>query len=179
MSERKKILVMGNGERGQANVLMAVTHELLLRPEFEVHVASFYDLKTRFNDEVSKTNSSHATFHTLPSPGMVEALWRNRGEDMNLVMHAPSLEGCLESYEKIPNICVSWNQDEYLSVYHFIKDLLKTLDPAVVVIDPLFSQGIDACEVMKREYLILTPVSLQHTIKQAQGKSAMFLKYPS
>jgi len=179
MSQSKKILLMGNSERGQANVMLAVINELLLDPEFDVHVASFQDLRSRFNEEVSKINSEHATFHTFPAPSMIECMGRCGDGNLSTAMHAPSFKGALAAYDIAPEVCVCWTEEEYLSVYTYSTQLIATLEPAVVVIDPFFSQGIDACQTLKRDYFILTPLSLQQTLTSIQPKTSIFCKYPA
>lgn len=94
-------------------------------------------------------------------------------------MHAPSVSGLVAACARIPDVCLSWNEEEYLRVYNFTKDLISTLDPAVVAIDPILSQGIDACQTLKREYFILSPVSLQQHVMGVQPKAAVFWKFPA
>lgn len=170
---------MANSERGQANVLMAVIHELLLRPEFDLHVASFKELKPRFADEVAKTNATHATFHTFPAPSMLVCMQRVGDGEMGSLMHAPSAGGVIAGFARIPDVCVSWNEEEYLRVYNYTQELISTLDPAVVAIDPCLSQGIDACQTLKREYFILSPLSLQQHVIGVQPQAAVFWKFPA
>ncbi|MCJ1249913.1 hypothetical protein MMC30_007139 [Trapelia coarctata] len=179
MDERKKILLMSNSERGQANVMLAVFHELLLHPEFDVHVASFQDLKARFTEEASKTSAEHATFHTFPAPSMIECVQRSGSGDLSMAMHAPTVKGALAALDIAPEICLSWTEEEYLSLYNFSTQLITTLNPAVVVLDPLLSQGIDACQFLQWEYFILTPLSLQQTLTTIQPKASIFCKYPA
>jgi hypothetical protein len=99
--------------------------------------------------------------------------------EMDSLMHAPSVSGLLAGCARIPEVCLSWNEEEYLRVYSFIKVLISTLDPAVVAVDPILSQGIDACESLEREYLILSPVSLQQHVIGVQPKAAVLWKFPA
>ena len=180
MSQRKRVLLMTNSERGQANVMLAATHELLLHPELDVHVASFQDLESRFNEVVSTTTTSeHATFHAFPAPSMMEC-WRRSGNgNLSTAMHAPSVNGALALLELATEICLCWTKEEYLAVYTFTKELISALDPAIVVIDPFLSQGVDACQFLKQEYIILTPLSMQQTLSKIQPMASIFCKYPT
>jgi len=45
VTDRKKIIFLTSSEYGQANVVLAVAYELLLRQEHDIHIASFAPLK--------------------------------------------------------------------------------------------------------------------------------------
>jgi hypothetical protein len=47
-----------NSELGQCNVRLAVAHEFLLRPEYEMHIASFPCLKEKVNDPNARAINS-------------------------------------------------------------------------------------------------------------------------
>jgi hypothetical protein len=47
VTDREKIIFLTSSEYGQANVVLAVAYELLLRQEHDIHIASFAPLEGR------------------------------------------------------------------------------------------------------------------------------------
>ena len=178
MAHREVVLFLTNSEHGQANVMLAVAHELLARDEFDLHIGSFPCLHPR----VTQLQSSFSekidpiTFHPLPGLSMFEAYKRKTGKVDTV--HAPGLSGAVESYRLIPNILAAWDGPEYVKQYDACLELIGTLHPTVVVVDPLFSQGIDACKKVAQKYILLSPVSLNETIKSVQTGWVSWWKYP-
>jgi hypothetical protein len=76
MNKLKKILLLTSSEYGQANVVLAVAYEMLLRQQHEIHIASFAPLKGRVEslNELFQDKCVPATFHTVFGPSALEAL---------------------------------------------------------------------------------------------------------
>ena len=179
MVERKNILLLTNCEYGQANVMLAVVYELLLQGEFDIHVASFPILERRVNDLHSTLNSkaiSNLTFHALPGPTMMEA-FTSRGDEFG-TPYCPGVQGAIESYGEIQNVVAPWHGHDYLQGYNYCLELFKSLDPVVVLVDPVYSQGLDACRQASRKHIVLTPTSLKETVINQQPRQASIWKYP-
>ena len=178
MARREVVLFLTNSEHGQTNVMLAVAHELLARDEFDLHVGSFPGLHPRITQLQSSfpEKTDPIKFHPLPGPTMFEAYERKTGRFDTV--HAPGLFGAVESYRLIPNILAAWDGPEYVRQYDACLELIGTLHPTLVIMDPLFSQGIDACHKAAQKYIILTPVSLNETIKSLQPGWESWWKYP-
>ena len=180
MVERKNILLATNSEYGQANVVLAVAYELLLQGEFNVHLASFPVLQGRVNHllaNLASKEASHLTFHALPGQTLTEA-FASRGEDFG-TPHRSGVRGSIESFGEMPNILAPWDGPEYIQGYNHCLELLEKLDPIVVVIDPILSQGLDACRQTSRQHIVLSPTSLKETAIYQQPRLAFIWKYPA
>ena len=68
------------------------------------------------------------------------------------------------------NIIAPWDDPEYVEGYNRCLQLLETLDPVVTVVDPLFSQGFDACRQTSRKHIILNPTSLKEIVLTEQPR---------
>ncbi len=179
MVERRNILLLTNSEYGQANVMLAVVYELLLQGEFNIHVASFPNLERRVNDLHATLNLkaiSNLTFHALPGPTLTDAI-ALRGDEFGSPRR-PGVRGAIESYGEIQNVVAPWNGHEYIQGYNCCLELFKTLDPVVVLVDPVYSQGLDACRRASRKHVVLTPTSLKETAIHQQPRQAFIWKYP-
>lgn len=180
MAERKNILLLTNSEYGQANVMLAVVHELLLQREFDVHIASFQVLEQRVYDLFATLTSkeiSSLTFHPLPGQSMIEAI-ASRGDEFGTGQR-PGVQGSIKSYDGIQNIVAPWDGPEYLKGYNHCLELFETLDPIVVVVDPVYSQGLDACRQTSTKHIVLSPTSLKELNIHAQPRLAFLWKYPA
>ena len=160
--------------------MLAVVYELLLQGEFDVHIASFPTLEPRTNDLLaipSSKEASNLTFHALPGPTLTEAI-ASRGDAFG-APHGPGVWGAIESYGGIQNIVAPWNGPDYMRGYYRCLELFKTLDPIVVVVDPVYSQGLDACRQDSRKHIVLSPTSLKETAIHQQPRLAFIWKYPA
>lgn len=63
-----------------------------------------------------------------------------------------------------------------MAIYRGCVAVLRELDPAMVVLDPLFPQAIDACRSLKMKYVILSPNTFKEHI--AQPRLANLWRYP-
>ncbi|KAL9109104.1 MAG: hypothetical protein Q9227_006195 [Pyrenula ochraceoflavens] len=161
MAKSKRVLFFTNSELGQATVCLAVAHEFLLRPQYDVHIASFTALEESVSAlntraaELSGGSASTATFHTIAGKSMKEAAGR---KTEFVEMHPPGFEGALYAYERVlPATFASWNGPEYMIGYSSCVDTLGGVQPDIVVIDPLLSQAIDACNELGTKYLLRSP----------------------
>ena len=169
----KTILLLTNSELGQANVMLAVLHELLQHHDFDVHIASFPQLESRVTEVGSEHN--RATFHAFQSPSIADCVARIGLEN---VPHPPGIWNASSVYRTACDCLLCWTGPEYIDIYESCKKLINHIDPAIVVIDPLFPQGKDACTSLMRKYLILAPVSLKEIVMAVQPRLKRFWKYP-
>jgi hypothetical protein len=178
MAQQRKFLFYSNSEHGQANVLLAVLHELLRHGDCEAHVASFLPLQTRLH--TLEANSDRLIFHSLPGPLMFECIKRQFGGNADqFIMHSTSFRGSSEGARRCADVVCSWTADEYLNTYEFCEHLIQTIDPVTIVIDPVFAHGIDACRSLSLPYTILSPVSLTEMLTSIQPKMAFLWKHPA
>jgi len=178
---RKRVLFFTSSEYGQANVILAVIYEILLRREFEVHLASFGPLQKRVKElnGLAVTNEkTAAVFHTVPGKSALEAL---TAKDEFIGPYRPGIRGAIDTYRvTLPAVATAWNEHEYMTGYESCSQILQDVKPDVTVVDPLFSQGLEACTKIPRECVILSPNTLQDILRKRQPFFRFhFFRYPA
>ncbi|KAL5051589.1 hypothetical protein BDW71DRAFT_202752 [Aspergillus fruticulosus] len=177
------ILFVTNQELGQATVVLSVAHEFLIRQSHDVHIASFSQLEpeiSKLNAQAARatllqSSSTTATFHALPGRTMFEAAM-DRGSSSSsssstwFNAHNIGFFGARQAYTKLCNVVVPWTGDEYIEVYRRCIEIIKEVQPSIVVIEPLLAQAIDACRKLGRKYAILSPnTAKDHVVQPMLG----------
>ncbi|KAH8684259.1 putative UDP-glucoronosyl and UDP-glucosyl transferase [Tricladium varicosporioides] len=174
--ERRPILFFTSSDYGQANVILAVCYELLQR-QYEVHIVSFAPLKNRVLELNQMTTKGQAVFHTVPGLTSMEALALNKEF---VGPFPPGVQGALRTYEiTLPAMATIWTESEYMIAYESCLDILKSVDPGVIVIDPLMSQALDACITLSRKYIVLSPNTFQDILRKQQPFFSQLARYPA
>ena len=180
MAQQKRVLLLTNSEYGQANVILAVAQELHSESNFQIHVASFSALQSRV-DHLRKPKKgpgdvSSITFHTVDGPSGLEAFRRRFG--VSYMAHPPGVKGAVRSYNRLSEVFVAWDGPDYIQGFESCMEVVDSINPDAIVIDPLFRQGIDACRRLGRKYTILTPGSVKDLIAPIQPRFAGYWKFP-
>jgi hypothetical protein len=176
---------------------MLATSQALLQkyPDIEVHYASFPALAgavegiNKFGPgEVQSTEdvtdgeeeqkASRVNFHVLTSGPSLTATQNTKGFSTGGMMHAPGIRGLTGALRTIRQCITPWTGPDYLALYHEIRGVVETIDPIVVVVEPLFAPAIDAVRAMDRQQVILTPNAISDTIGAKQSWGAVLWKYP-
>lgn len=109
---QKRILFFTSSEYGQANVILAVAHELLSLQRYQIHIASFAPLRQRvqsLNDTVSK-GKSPAIFHTIDGLAALEALTL---KNEFIGPFPPGVRGAMNTYRMtLPAMADTWTEQE-------------------------------------------------------------------
>jgi hypothetical protein len=66
-----------------------------------------------------------------------------------------------------------------MRIHESIKKVIEELDPGVVVVDHLLNAGIDACDSLKREFVINSPNTLLDLSRALQPWLKGFWYYPA
>jgi hypothetical protein len=181
MTPPQRILLLTSSEYGQSNVVLALAHELALRPNVQVHIASFAVLDKRVSqlqDSLQAAGSTFpVTFHPLSGLSVGEALARKL-ETVNNLTHAPGVKGAILSYTRLINIVAPWSGPEYIEVYERCMEIIKSVNPHTIVVEAILSQAVDACRTLLRKYMVISPNSFTELITQRQPALAFFWKYP-
>ncbi|PBK62377.1 UDP-Glycosyltransferase/glycogen phosphorylase [Armillaria solidipes] len=179
-STPRKVLFFTNSEYGQANIVLSVAHELSLRPNVEVHIASFPVLSPRIKDlqdRIRVTGSpARVFFHPLRGISLKEARIRRIGT--NTPTHAPSLSGALRSFRRLPYYVAEWSGPEYMELYDSCVEIIQDLNAHAIVIEYFLSQAIDACRFLNLKFIIMTPNAPKDIIGRIQPYGSIFWKYP-
>ncbi|KAL4820097.1 hypothetical protein BDW67DRAFT_172886 [Aspergillus spinulosporus] len=177
------VLFVTNTELGQATVVLSVAYEFLIRQSHNVHIASFPQLES----EVSKLNaqaaratqlqpsSATAIFHILPGRTMFEAAMSRGGSSSSsssswFNAHNIGFFGAPQAYTMLCGVMVPWTGDEYIAVYRRCVEIIKEVQPRIVVIEPICAQAIDACQTLGCKYAILSPnTAKDHVVQPMLG----------
>ena len=181
-STKIKILLVCNAEHGQANIQLAIAHELLIRGDVEVHFCSFPNLRNRFErlladhgDEYGLQVETRAHFYELRGPTVTDVFLRcgKRGP-----FHAAGLEGCIQGLSNVFEDYWGWQESEYMEIFTSCSKILDKVDPTLIAIDYFFLPGRDAVQNQTRPYCLINTTSLSHIVLGNQPHHSWLWKYP-
>ncbi|RSL54893.1 hypothetical protein CEP54_009643 [Fusarium duplospermum] len=186
---RRKILMLTNCELGQANIFIAASHALLERDaNVELHIASFPQLEKTLNLALAKDGQQlPINFHSFPGRTMFECL--NSSPDPSMHMFSLSLlkPGLWNAPQAIRFITtwafLCWTPEEFTAIFNKICTLIETLEPDIVLVDPIFSPAITAGKHMKSHIskaftlTILSPNSMKDYVHHIEPRGAPFWKW--
>jgi hypothetical protein len=170
--------------RGFCNVHLATAYSLLQNhPHINIHYASFADVAGRLRHIVEVATdrgaeSAHTVFHTLQSPGYVEALFRVK-QGLHGIRHEPGAQGIDRLAEVMPAALAPWTNEEYWHLYGSLTSVIDEVDPAVVVVDTFFHPGIDATRDKQRLHALITPNLFADLLPAQQPAWTLLWKYPA
>ncbi|APA09177.1 hypothetical protein SS1G_03085 [Sclerotinia sclerotiorum 1980 UF-70] len=190
----RKILFMTNSEYGQSNVVFATAYELIIRGA-EVHIASFEaralaeevsdiidygNLRSPIRTRVDELNAgeygliptgcSKAVFHPIDCPGMVEKIASILpGQDgQNGLRHGVGFREAWRVYAHMTLILASYTPEEYVKGVNSCVEIVKSVNPDGIVVEKLCSHAFDACAVLGKKTMSISPNSFKDTLAQAQ-----------
>ena len=200
--QRPSLLFFTNPEWGQANVILATIHEFLVIDEYDIHLASYSSLQPRLIDLLSTHTAAYPrglkiaysengaryhsaiddqrpsiTFHTIPGISVAEMCYRDGIEES--LPHKPGLEGAVSSYGRLQDFFFRMTGAEYMEQERYARDVITKIQPAVIIAEQGLSQALDACQELKRPYVILSPNSFKDFEQRFQPKLGMLWKYPA
>lgn len=181
------VLFLTNSELGQASVCLAVAHELLLQPSYTVHIASFaplrdavFELNSRAVSFLSPSSPSvrAAAFHLIRGLSMKQALERRKFYPTNaFYLHGLGYRAAIQAYkDALVKVLSPWPGEEYMSIFQDCLEIVRRVQPAMIVVDPLFPQAIDACRQLRKKYVVLSPNTFKEHV--AQPRLGNLWKYP-
>lgn len=177
----KKILLISNCERGQANVFLATTQALLTNyPSVEIHWLSFpalSDAVAALSQSATSHNAHPITFYPINGTAHLDKV-AEKGIGVRDLPHPPGAFGALRGMKNMPTLYVPWNGSEYMGIYNQIVKTIENVDPGLVVVDTMFTPAHDAMRQLQREHVLLSPNSVRDFGVASQRWGAMFWKFP-
>ncbi|KAF7122627.1 hypothetical protein CNMCM5793_000652 [Aspergillus hiratsukae] len=182
MATPTRVLFLANSEHGQTNIILAITHELLVRGDVDVHIASFPALEKRvnklLNDNAPSYNDSFRSriyFHPIRGPSNTDVFIRTgkRG-----AFHPPGYSGAVLGFQSLCEDIWGWTEDEYVDIYQCCMEIIKAVQPSVIAADFFFLQGRDAAYNAGYTAILINTTSLTHIVLGLQPHSAALWKYP-
>lgn len=183
MSKRTKVLFLPPAEFGQANIVLAMTSELLKREAIDVHIASFSGLAKRVQQlqpdmqPPSNPSASTLTFHLLDGLTHTDALYRYLDADKSKV--PPAISGDFSPYRHLGDTLAPWPEEEYMSLVDQYKRLIRELEPDSIVLDMIMAPSIDACRSLNRRYVLASPLPGLLVSMDPQGMIKQLFCYPA
>jgi hypothetical protein len=181
------ILFFINTEYGLSNVHLATAGALLEQyPCLEVHIASFPRTASKAARVSSlaqrkSPNARDIRFHELPGPEYMKALSDRVGGFGNStrhLMHPPGIKGLNMLISHVEAAISPWEGPDHVHIYEKAIEIVRIVDPAVVVLDTALRPAIDATRQNNRLYAYLTPNVLIDAFFGDQPYGGMFWKYP-
>lgn len=192
MADRRlRILFVTNSEHGQANSVFAIAHELLIRGDVDVHLASFSDLAPRIDQVNSRAKSAAPdtatalNVHWLSCESMYQK-WLARPDiqgshekAVSSLLHEPGFFSLWRAYGTVSEVLLSWTADEYVALLEDVKRLHKELEPDLVVVDSLMPHAIEGLKLIGAEWMMLSPNGFKDLAGPYQEKGEALWKYPT
>lgn len=175
-SAGQKVLFLTNSDHEQSKAFLATCQSLIQYPFVDIHLASFPELK----DEVSNLppGLSRVRFHPLNGIPYAKRLELEEYR-LSILSHPPGFRGAAASRKDLPSSQVPWNGTEYLEMYRSMLDVIKAVDPTLVVIDPMLRQANDAVLQLGYQYMILSTSNLRDVLITQQPAGKMIREFPA
>ena len=69
-----------------------------------------------------------------------------------------------------------WTGDDYVEIFDAVVELVKTLGPVLIVVDPLFAPAVDVCRYLRWRHVLLGAGGVKdHVVK---WRLSDLMKYP-
>ncbi|KAL3263816.1 hypothetical protein ABHI18_001359 [Aspergillus niger] len=177
-----KVLFLANSEHGQTNIILAITHELLVQGDVEVHIGSFPVLERRVEKLLAdnapaydESFRSRIHFHPVRGPSNTDVFIRTgkRG-----AFHPPGYHGAVLGFQSLCEDIWGWTEEEYVDIYESCVEIIQDVKPSTIAIDFFFLQGRDAAYNTGHTAILINTTSLSHIVLGMQPNSAALWKYP-
>ncbi|PYH88142.1 UDP-Glycosyltransferase/glycogen phosphorylase [Aspergillus ellipticus CBS 707.79] len=177
-----RVLFLANSEHGQTNIILAITHELLVQGNVDVHIGSFPVLERRVEKLLADNASayddafrSRVHFHPVRGPSNIDVFVRTgkRG-----AFHPPGYHGAVLGFQSLCEDIWGWTEDEYVDIYESCVEIINEVKPSAIAIDFFFLQGRDAAYNTGHTAILINTTSLSHIVLGMQPYSAALWKYP-
>lgn len=180
------VLFFALAESGQINVQLATAQALLqLRPNLEIHFASFDKMKDRIARVSSFARKSNPAvrdivFHSIPGPDRIAG--RERQTNCTLLVeclaHPPGARGAAHLAAQMELWLWPWSGEEHVALYQHSLEVIQQVNPAVVVVDYAFRPPLDAVEHLNRVHVVISPLAAANLFANAQPWLSGLWKYP-
>ncbi|CAG8398147.1 unnamed protein product [Penicillium salamii] len=190
----KKILLLTNVERGEANVFLATCDALLrLSPNLELHLATFGGLEDAVASvgqhvRESVPQAKPITFHKIDGTSMEDSLRQyfvrekvptRAGYPPNSYLERPGILNTVRAVRDTIPVFVPYNGPQMVEIFTSICDTIKKVDADLVVVDSLMTAGLTACYHLKIKFTCLSPNSIKDFAASVQPKAAGLWKVPA
>jgi hypothetical protein len=190
----RKILLLTNVERDEANVFLATCDALLrLAPSVEIHFATFGGLKDAVASVYRHAHETvpHAhpiTFHKVKGLPVEESRRQffarenvptRAGYPPNSYLERPGLSNTKKAIRETIPVLVPYNGPQLVEVFLSICEIIQKVDANLVVVNSLMTAGLTACYHLGVKFTCLSPNSIKDFASSTQPKSEGLGKIPA
>ncbi|KAL0570196.1 hypothetical protein V5O48_011770 [Marasmius crinis-equi] len=186
-----KILIFTYSDHGQSNPMLSIASSLaLLRPDIQLHIASFSPLDKRF-PEIQALIDRERHLHYPETPRNKDIVfhlckgvtnmqgYHLYGGGIDTLPHEPGLKGSFQAARQLGYLVAPLEGREYLESYEQCRELIQTIRPAAVVVDILFRPALDACRMEKQRFIVLNTISYKECAAMDQPGASLLTKFPA
>ncbi|RCI11516.1 hypothetical protein L249_7712 [Ophiocordyceps polyrhachis-furcata BCC 54312] len=175
-SNNRKILLLTNSELGEANVFLALSPALLQAdPDVEVHLASFASLKQHV-DQVNANFVEQALpsiiFHEIQGSSMLDSETEISFFNTEALKTPLRFSTSIQALNGMVPMLVPYHGPQLVRIVKSLIDIIRQLEPDVVVVNSLMTAGLTACYHLQVKFACLSP----NSIKAFAGRSQPWLR---
>ncbi|PNY25518.1 Uncharacterized protein TCAP_04541 [Tolypocladium capitatum] len=190
----KKILLITNIERGEANVFLAMSHALLQNyPHVELHFATFKGFETAVTStwqhaRRTSPKANQITLHEIKGPPMangVQHYYSSRkipskgGYPPNSFLAPPGLSNTTRAIHDTIPILVPYDGPQLVDIFTSIVEIINQVDADLVVVNSLMTPALTACYHLGIKFACLSPNAIKDFAAPSQPHGASLWKYPA
>ncbi|KAH7014863.1 family 1 glycosyltransferase [Ilyonectria destructans] len=190
----KKILLLTNVERGEANVFLSTAHALIeADPNVELHFATFSGLDadvTSVWEEARRKvpQAKPIVYHELTGvsmgTGVMQYFMRKNPGQKEITlpesfMAKPGFSTTLQAIKDTIPIFIPYEGPQLVEIVASIMEVIKKVDADLVVINSLMTPGLTACYHMGVKFSCLSPNAIKEFAGPFQPRLANLWKYPA
>lgn len=203
----KRVLFLTNSEHGQANVMLAAAHALLVNNppgSVEVHFGSFNPIAKAVAEasdfalrEAARASSKQVSlngdtvhcagkqlpppivFHEVQGIPFINCLLRPEFPTYDWLTLRPGFWNTPRLLKIfVEGMFHPWAGSEYVEIFESVKAIIDEVRPDLVVLDNAFSPGVTAVHHLGIRFILLTPNTIKDFAAGIQPWGAAFWKYP-
>lgn len=190
----KKLLLLTNVDRGQANVFLAVADALLqAKADVEIHFATFtglesevYSLWQNVSDNVPMAKPIY--FHRIEGLTMEEGLIQyfskakipcRKGYLPESYLAPLGFRPTMRAIRDTMAIAVPYNGPQMQDLFSSIVNIITSVSPDLVLVDSLMTAGLTTCYHLGVNFFCLSPNSIKEFSGPSQPRAANIWKNPA
>ncbi|KAL7948055.1 glycosyltransferase family 1 protein [Trichoderma barbatum] len=176
----KKILMITNIERGELDLFIATAHSMLEADStLDLHLATFSGLQ---EDSLPE----RVTYHQIKGLPMSQALEEyfsrahgDGGDSPEPFATPPGFAKTRRAIRAFASLVMPYTGRQMVDVFTSIVDIIRDVNPDLVVVDSLMSAGLTACYHLDARFICLGPNSVKDFAASEQPRKAGLWKFPA
>ncbi|KAJ4865374.1 UDP-glucoronosyl and UDP-glucosyl transferase domain-containing protein [Trichoderma breve] len=176
---RRRILLITNVECGELDLFLATAQSLLeTDPGLDLHLATFSGL----DDDALPVG---VIYHQINGISMYQAIEEllNRTQDEGSISEPfagpPGFRKTRRAIRAYASQIMPYTGRQMVDVFTSIVDIIRNLNPDLVVVDSLMSAGLTACYHLEVKFVCLGPNSIKDFAASEQPRKAGLWKFPA